>query len=132
EYAESLGLAFQLTNIIRDVGEDARRGRVCLPTDELARFGLAPEDTLARRPAGAAFVALMRFQAERAESHYDLASAKRGPEDGSGQGAWLIMAAIYRTLLAESRKDGFRVLDQRSSLTPLRKLWIASKTWVAT
>jgi phytoene synthase len=129
EYAESLGLAFQLTNIIRDVGEDARRDRVYLPADELARFGLATEDILARR-GGEAFVRMMEFQAERAESWYDRAFAHLAPEDRRSQRAGLIMAAIYRTLLDEIRRDGFRVLEQRIALTPLRKLWIATKTWV--
>jgi phytoene synthase len=129
EYAEALGIAFQLTNIIRDVGEDARRGRVYLPQDELARFGLAAEDILARR-GGEAFVRLMRFQAERAQSYYDLAFSKLAPSDRRNQRAGLIMAAIYRTLLDEIQRDGFQVLEQRVTLTPLRKLWIAWKTWV--
>jgi phytoene synthase len=129
EYAELLGLAFQLTNIIRDVGEDARRGRVYLPADELARHGLNAEDILARK-GGEAFRALMAEQAARAESLYEAAFAKLHPEDRRDQRAGLIMAAIYRTLLAEIRRDGFPVLDGRVSLTPIRKLWIAWKTWV--
>jgi len=129
EYAENLGIAFQLTNIIRDVGEDARRGRVYLPQDELARFGLTAEDILARK-GGEPFVRLMQFQAERAQSYYDLAFSKLAPEDRANQRAGLIMAAIYRTLLAEISRDGFQVLEQRVTLTPLRKLWIAWKTWV--
>ena len=129
EYAEALGMAFQLTNIIRDVGEDARRGRVYLLVDELARFGLAPEDILERR-GGARFRELMEFQAQRAQSFYDLAYSKLAPEDRASQRAGLIMAAIYGTLLQEIRRDGFNVLDRRVALTPLRKLWIAWKTWV--
>ncbi|HYC37509.1 MAG TPA: presqualene diphosphate synthase HpnD [Usitatibacter sp.] len=129
EYAENLGLAFQLTNIIRDVGEDARRDRVYLPVDELARFGLSPEDILARR-GGEPFEKLMSMQAERAESYYDLAFSRLAPEDRRNQRAGLIMAAIYRTLLGEIRRDRFRVLEQRIALTPLRKLWIAWRTWV--
>ena len=129
DYAENLGIAFQLTNIIRDVGEDARRDRVYLPADELARFGLTPEDVLARR-GGESFVKLMRMQAERADSYYDLAFSKLAPEDRRHQRAGLIMAAIYRTLLREIEADGFQVLDRRVALTPLRKLWIAWKTWV--
>ena len=129
EYAESLGIAFQLTNIIRDVGEDARRDRVYLPQDELARFGLAAEDILARK-GGEPFVKLMRFQAERAQSYYDLAFSKLAPADRRSQRAGLIMAAIYRTLLAEIQRDDFQVLEQRVALTPVRKLWIAWKTWV--
>ena len=129
EYAEKLGIAFQLTNIIRDVGEDARRDRVYLPADELARFGLTAEDILRRR-ADDRFRALMAFQADRANAHYDEALRLLAPEDRANQRAGLIMAAIYRTLLDEIREDGFRVLEQRVSLTPLRKLWIASRTWV--
>src|SRR5207237_483819 len=129
EYAESLGLAFQLTNIIRDVGEDARRDRVYLPADELARFGLSAEDIVARR-GGDAFARLMQFQYERAQSWYDHAFSKLAPEDRRNQRAGLVMAAIYRTLLDEIRRDDFRVLEQRIALTPLRKLWIATKTWV--
>ena len=129
EYAEALGLAFQLTNIIRDVGEDARRGRVYIPQDELARFGLTSEDILARR-GGEAFQELMGFQAERAQSYYELAYSKLAQEDRASQRAGLIMAAIYRTLLDEIRRDRYDVLDKRVALTPLRKLWIAWNTWV--
>jgi len=129
EYAENLGIAFQLTNIIRDVGEDARRGRVYLPQDELARFGLTAEDILARK-GGEPFVRLMEFQAARAQSYYDLAFSKLAAQDRASQRAGLIMAAIYRTLLDEISRDKFQVLEQRVALTPLRKLWIAWKTWV--
>jgi phytoene synthase len=129
EYAENLGIAFQLTNIIRDVGEDARRDRVYLPQDELARFGLGADDILARK-GGAEFVSLMQFQTARAQSYYDLAFASLAPADRRNQRAGLIMAAIYRTLLGEIARDDFRVLEQRVTLTPLRKLWIAWKTWV--
>ena len=129
EYAEALGMAFQLTNIIRDVGEDARRGRVYLPADELARFDMTAEDIAARR-AGPRFQELMAFQADRAQSYYDLAFSRLPAEDRRSQRAGLIMAAIYRTLLEEIRRDGFKVLDQRVALTPLRKLWIAWKTWI--
>jgi phytoene synthase len=129
EYAEALGIAFQLTNIIRDVGEDARRGRVYLPQDELARFGLTPEDILERK-GGPPFVKLMRFQSERAQSYYDLAFSKLAPADRRSQRAGFIMAAIYRTLLDEIQRDDFQVLEQRVTLTPMRKLWIAWKTWV--
>jgi phytoene synthase len=129
EYAENLGIAFQLTNIIRDVGEDARRDRVYLPQDELARDGLTAEDIIARK-GGAAFVKMMEAQAARAESYYGAAYAKLAPEDRKSQRAGLIMAAIYGTLLEEIRRDNFAVLEQRIGLTPLRKLWIAWKTWV--
>ena len=129
EYAETLGIAFQLTNIIRDVGEDARRDRVYLPADELARFGLDARDILARHE-DERFRSLMAFQAERAATYYELAMGRLAPEDRASQRAGLVMAAIYRALLEEIRNDRFRVLDRRIALTPLRKLWIAWKTWV--
>ena len=130
DYAEALGIAFQLTNIIRDVGEDARRDRIYLPQEDLARFGLEAGDIIARRD-GEPFRSLMAFQADRARSYYELAESKLAAEDRTDQRAGLIMAAIYRTLLDEIRRDGFNVLDRRIALTPLRKLWIAWKTWVA-
>ena len=130
EYAEALGIAFQLTNIIRDVGEDARRGRVYLPAEDLARFGLTADDVL-RLAGGEPFERLMEFEARRAEAYYDEAFAKLPAADRRDQRAGLIMAAIYRTLLAEIRRDRYAVLHQRIALTPLRKLWIAWKTWVA-
>jgi phytoene synthase len=129
EYAETLGVAFQLTNIIRDVGEDARRDRVYLPADELARFGLGAQDILARR-GDERFRSLMAFQADRALEYYDLAMSRLAAEDRASQRAGLVMAAIYRALLEEIRRDGFQVLDRRIALTPIRKLWIAWKTWV--
>ena len=129
EYAEALGMAFQLTNIIRDVGEDARRGRIYLPSDERARYGVGDEQILERRTSPG-FVELMAYQAARAESWYDKAFALLPAEDRRAQRPGLIMAAIYRTVLAEIRRDGFAVLDRRTSLTPLRKLWLAWKTWV--
>ena len=129
EYAENLGLAFQLTNIIRDVGEDARRDRIYLPADELQRFGVSVDDVLnARHTSG--FVQLMTYQTERAKSLYDAAFRALSPEDRRPQRPGLIMSAIYRTLLDEIERDGFKVLTQRTSLTPLRKLWIAWRTWV--
>jgi phytoene synthase len=131
EYAEALGLAFQLTNIIRDVGEDARLGRVYLPADELARHALSPEDILGLAP-GPGFDAMIREQAARAEAQYEKAFALLPPEDRRAQRPGLIMAAIYRTLLQEIRRDGFPVMRVRVSLTPIRKLWIAWKTWIST
>jgi phytoene synthase len=129
EYAKSLGTAFQLTNIIRDVGEDARKNRIYLPMEDLRRFGVAAADLIeARYSAG--FGALMAFEAERARAYYARAMAALPAADRRAQRPGLIMAAIYATLLAEIERDGFRVLTQRTSLTPLRKLWIAWKTWI--
>ena len=128
-YAHELGLAFQLTNIIRDVGEDARRGRVYLPQDELARFGVAEADLLTGRDTPG-FQALMQFQYERAISHYDSALATLPAPARRAQRPGLAMASIYRTLLDEIRRAGFPVLHARVSLTPIRKLWLASKSWL--
>lgn len=129
KYAHDLGMAFQLTNIIRDVGEDARRGRIYLPQDELARFGVAEADLAAGRYSDA-FTRLMRFQIERAEHYYAQALAALPAVDRKAQRPGLLMAAIYRTVLDEIRRDGIKTLTQRISLPPLRKLWIAARTWV--
>jgi phytoene synthase len=130
-YAEKLGLAFQLTNIIRDVGEDARKGRIYLPVNELQQFGVTAQDLLSARHSEK-FEALMRFQTERAQAMYDEALALLPKEDRRAQRPGLMMAAIYRTLLDEIARDNFHVLNQRISLTPLRKLWLAWKTYVRT
>jgi 15-cis-phytoene synthase len=130
-YAHKLGQALQLTNIIRDVGDDARRGRIYLPVDELQSFDVKASEILMRQaPWGYSdrFTALMRFQAERAHRIYDEALALLPPADRDAQRAGLMMANIYRTLLREIEADGFQVLHQRTSLTPLRKLWIAART----
>lgn len=129
EYAQDLGLAFQLTNIIRDVGEDARRDRIYLPQDELARFGVSNEDILQSRETDN-FRRLIEFQIQRAESYYASAFAALPEEDRKSQRSGIIMAAIYQALLKEIRADGCHVMRQRISLTPLRKLWIAWKTWM--
>ncbi len=129
EYAEKLGLAFQLTNIIRDVGEDARKGRIYLPVNELQQFGVTAADLLNARHSDK-FEALMRFQVERAKKVYDEAFALLPKEDRRAQRPGLMMAAIYRTVLDEIERDNFRVLTQRISLTPIRKLWLAWKTYI--
>ncbi|NHZ80220.1 presqualene diphosphate synthase HpnD [Massilia sp. CCM 8695] len=129
EYAEQLGLAFQLTNIIRDVGEDARKGRIYLPVNELQQFGVTAADLLNARHSDK-FENLMRFQTERAQKVYDEAFALLPKEDRRAQRPGLMMAAIYRTVLDEIERDNFHVLTQRISLTPLRKLWLAWKTYI--
>ena len=129
EYAEKLGLAFQLTNIIRDVGEDARKGRIYLPINELQQFGVTAADLLNARHSDK-FEALMRFQVARAYKMYDEAMALLPKEDRRAQRPGLMMAAIYRTVLDEIERDNYHVLNQRISLTPIRKLWLAWKTYV--
>ncbi|QDZ27779.1 presqualene diphosphate synthase HpnD [Noviherbaspirillum sp. UKPF54] len=129
QYAEKLGLAFQLTNIIRDVGEDARKGRIYLPVNDLQQFNVTAADILKGRH-GDNFEKLMRFQAERARAAYDEAFALLPRADRRAQRPGLIMASIYRALLDEIERDGFHVLNQKISLTPIRKLWLAWKTYV--
>ena len=129
EYAADLGFAFQLTNIIRDVGEDARRNRVYIPLDELAQHGVAADEIVHGRESER-FQRLMAFQVERAMAAYDRAFEKLPAVDRRQQLAGIIMAAIYQTLLDEIRADGCRVLTRRTSLTPVRKLWIAWRTWI--
>jgi phytoene synthase len=131
QYAHRLGLAMQLTNIIRDVGDDARRGRIYLPVSELQRFDVKANELLLRTaPHGYSdrFNALMRFQAARAHQTYDEAMALLPEVDRLAQKPGLMMANIYRSLLREIEAGGFQVLHQRTSLTPLRKLWIAVRT----
>ena len=131
DYAHRLGLALQLTNIIRDVGDDARIGRIYLPQSELQRFDVKAHEILKReKPWGYSerFTALMQFQAERAHQTYDSALALLPEADRAAQKSGLMMANIYHALLREIEADGFMVLHQRTSLTPLRKLWIALLT----
>ncbi len=129
DYAHELGIAFQLTNIIRDIGEDARRGRIYLPQEDLARYGVSEADIMAARKS-AAMRELMRFQVARARSFYSQALAKLPPADRRAQRAGLVMAAIYQRLLDEIETDTCEVLNAKISLTPLVKLWIAWKTWL--
>ena len=125
-YAHTMGLAFQLTNILRDVGEDALRGRIYLPIQELQRFDVKATDIMQRQYSDN-FTALMQFQAQRAHALYDEALALLPAADKRAQKPGLMMASIYRTLLREIEASNFQVLHQRISLTPLRKLWLAWK-----
>ncbi len=128
KYAHDLGIAFQLTNIIRDVGEDARRNRIYLPMDEMEQFNVPAADIMNRRETEN-FQALMAFQIERAQRFYDQALAQLPAVDRRTQRTGLIMAAIYRTTLNELAADGCHVLTERMSLTPRYKLWLALKAW---
>ena len=129
EYAADLGLAFQLTNIIRDVREDARRDRIYLPLDELESYGVSTADITSGRESDS-LRRLMEFQIERALSFYQQAFDKLPAVDRAAQRPGIVMAAIYQALLEEIRADGCRVLQQRVALTPVRKLWIAWRTWL--
>jgi len=125
-YAHKLGQALQLTNILRDVGEDAMRGRIYLPMSELQQFEVKVHEIL-KRTHSDRFTALMQFQAKRAHRLYDEALALLPSVDRRAQKPGLMMASIYRALLCEIERDKFQVLNQRVSLTPLRKLWLAWK-----
>ncbi len=131
QYAHQLGQAMQLTNIIRDVGDDARRGRIYLPMSEMQTFAVKANEILQRAaPWGYSerFTALMKFQAARAHAAYEAAFQLLPAADRVAQKPGLMMANIYRSLLREIESQGFQVLHQRTSLTPVRKLWIAAQT----
>ncbi|MBI3773923.1 MAG: presqualene diphosphate synthase HpnD [Gammaproteobacteria bacterium] len=127
KYAHDLGIAFQLINIIRDVAEDSHRGRIYIPLDEMERFGVSIDDILQRRMSNKVRD-LMAFQAQRARQYYEKALAELPDVDRYRQRSGLIMAEIYLETLQEIENDGFRVVDRRTSLTPVRKLWLAWKT----
>lgn len=127
KYANDLGMAFQLTNITRDVYEDVQRGRVYLPQDEMARFNVSNDDLLAGKTTEN-IVQLLKFQVDRANDFYAKALEHLPKEDRYAQRSGLIMAAIYQATLKEIELDGYRVLEHRVKLTPLRKLWLAWKT----
>lgn len=130
KFAHDLGMAFQLTNIIRDVGEDARRNRIYLPLDELAKFNVTEDDILHSRESDAV-KQLLDHQIERAESYYDRALNELPDEDRKSQRVGLMMAAIYRTLLREIKADGAqKVLNSRTSLGALRKISLAFNVWI--
>jgi len=129
KYAHDLGIAFQLTNIIRDVGEDARRNRIYLPMDELQRFGVTAADILNANESDN-FHKLMVFQIERARRYYRQAFDHLPAVDRTAQRAGLVMAAIYQAVLDEVECSGCHVLQERVSLTPTYKLWLAVKAWL--
>lgn len=131
DYAHDLGVAFQLTNILRDVGEDARRGRIYLPLDDMSRYGVSTADILDGKDSEG-MRSLLCFQAARARSFYSQAMRKLPAADRRSQRAGLIMAAIYQRLLDEIDADSIRVLSARISLTPFTKFWLAFRTWLST
>lgn len=124
KYAHDLGMAFQLTNILRDVYEDARRNRIYLPQDELQQFNVNDRDIIQGKTTDN-FIELMKFQSQRALDYYDKAFTELPEGDRYSQRVGLVMARIYQTTLNEIVNDGYRVLQHRIKLTPLRKLWLA-------
>ena len=129
KYAHDLGIALQLTNIIRDVGEDARRNRIYLPLDELAQFGVTATDILNSKETEN-FKKLMAFQIERAQRYYQQALEHLPAADRKAQRTGLIMATIYQATLQEVVASGCHVMKERVSLTPRYKLWLAVKAWL--
>ncbi len=130
KFAHDLGMAFQLTNIVRDVGEDARRNRIYIPLDDLAKFNVSEEDILRSRESDAVR-ALLEYEIERAETYYDRAFQELPNEDKKSQRVGLMMTAIYRSLLREIKADGAeKTLNARISLGQLRKFWLAFSTWL--
>jgi phytoene synthase len=129
QYAVDMGLALQITNILRDLKPDAALGRIYLPQEDLERFGYTEQDLLANRYTPA-FVQLMRFQAQRARGYYEAAARSLPPEDRRALSAARAMGATYRRLLEKIEKADYRVFDGRISLSKTRKVWIAAKTWL--
>lgn len=127
KYAHDLGTAFQLTNILRDIGEDARRGRVYIPEEDMQRFGVSRDDILHGR-VDDKMRALLAFQAERAKHYYHQAFGHLPDKDRYRQRSGLIMAAVYQALLKAIADAGYQVFKQRISLSPARKVWIAWQT----
>jgi phytoene synthase len=128
-FAETLGLALQMTTLLGDVGEDARRGRIYLPADEMERHGVSVDDILDGHHS-TKFLALMDEQAVRTRGLFGQAMQALPEADRRAQRPNLMLAAIHWALLRELQHDGWHVLDQRIALTPIRKFWLAWKTWV--
>ncbi|MFV1992783.1 MAG: presqualene diphosphate synthase HpnD [Acidiferrobacterales bacterium] len=128
EYAIALGHALQLTNIIRDVGEDARRNRIYIPQDELEKFSVSETDIL-NGIETTQFYKLMAFQADRAGKYYKQAMDLLPDSDRSRQLAGVIMANVYLGTLSKIKTSGYRTLKKRISLGKLHKLWIAWTTY---
>jgi phytoene synthase len=127
--AEACGIAFQLTNILRDVREDAERGRIYLPKEDLDRFGVSEESLLAGHPVGD-FDGLMRFEAARARDYYEKALPLIAMIDPVSRPTFVIMYRIYRGLLARMEETGFRVFDGRASLSTAKKVGIVAQAWL--
>jgi 15-cis-phytoene synthase len=127
-YAENLGLALQLTNILRDVREDAERGRIYLPLEDLARFKVSENEILGG-VYSPNFVRLMDFEARRARELYALAQSDLAPEDRATLLTAEAMRLIYAALLERIINSNYRVLDRRHSLSAPHKLYLVGRAW---
>lgn len=129
EYAKKLGIAFQLINIIRDIGEDARRGRVYLSEEDLQQFQIDPQDILKLQVDPNKFARVLKSYAARARNFYNEALNTLPQCDRASQRSGLIMAKIYFSILDEIELSQFATLNQKITITPMRKLWITWRTW---
>jgi phytoene synthase len=128
-YAEHMGVAVQLTNVLRDVGEDAAAGRIYLPRQELARFGVSPAQVLARRPSEE-LRCLLAATAERARIHYERADASLAEDERRRLRPAEAMGCIYRELLEQLQRRGFPCLEGALRLSRRRRFAIAAVTWL--
>ncbi|MGH7430237.1 MAG: presqualene diphosphate synthase HpnD [Candidatus Methylomirabilales bacterium] len=129
EYAINLGLALQLTNILRDLKTDGRRGRIYLPQEDLERFGYSEDDLLHCRYTPG-FFPLMRFEADRARDYFRRAAESLPSEDRKNMAAAEIMGRIYRETLETIARKEFRVFEDRIALPRARKIGLALTTWL--
>ena len=129
DYAENLGLALQLTNIIRDVGADIRHGRIYLPTEDLRRFGVTENDLRSGRMT-VPVVQLMQFECERAHTYYRRAAERLPPEDARSLVAAEIMGAIYFEILRRIERNGYDVFRERIRVPRPRRAVIALRLWI--
>lgn len=124
KYAHDLGLAFQLTNITRDIAEDSQRGRIYIPQDELDRFNVSPAH-LSLKTTTPEAKKLFAFQVERARSYYDQAESKLPVEDRYSQRVGLVMSGVYRCILDDIERKDYALLESRISPSKLKKTWVA-------
>jgi phytoene synthase len=127
--AEACGIAFQLTNILRDVKEDAQMGRIYLPQEDLRRFGV-PEDDILNARATPQFLEMMKFEATRAREFYSKARPLVDMIDADSRGTLAVMIAIYGGILRKIEDNNFAVFRERIRLSAAEKLWIVGKNWV--
>jgi 15-cis-phytoene synthase len=127
--AEACGIAFQLTNILRDVKEDAGMGRVYLPREDLQRFGVEEADIMSSRTTPQ-FIDLMKFEAARAREYYAKAAPLLNLIEPDSRGTLAVMIAIYGGILDKIEKRNFAVFDERMRLSTAEKLWIVAKHWM--
>jgi phytoene synthase len=130
EYAINLGIALQLTNILRDIKEDAKRGRIYLPLEDLRRFGCTEEDILEYRYTPE-FVELMKFECDRASSYFDMARDALRAEDKRFFFAARVMWSIYAHVLQRIKRSNYKVFERRISISALLKVMITVRYWLS-